>query len=136
MTKVVAERMGFYGNLRRREGDEFELNEGDKPGSWMKAVDEMPAPEADAPDLLQGGEGGVVESDVTEADVSTAEEDYLTKQAIADDLNTRAAEAQAGLKQNTPKAEKAAIAALVAEAEAATEAAAAAKVVFDEEQFI
>jgi hypothetical protein len=37
--KVVALRAGFFNNLRKVEGDEFEVPSVEKLGAWMKCVD-------------------------------------------------------------------------------------------------
>jgi hypothetical protein len=37
--KVIALRPGFYANMRRVEGDQFEVSSVEKLGSWMKCVD-------------------------------------------------------------------------------------------------
>lgn len=40
--RVIAKAMGFYGGIRRREGQVFEVPEGTK-GSWFEPVGGQPA---------------------------------------------------------------------------------------------
>lgn len=42
---VIAKELGFYNGRRRKKGDRFGLNPGDKPGKWMQPV----GPEAGKP---------------------------------------------------------------------------------------
>ena len=38
--KVRAIRLGYYGERRRREGEVFELAEGDALGKWMESLED------------------------------------------------------------------------------------------------
>lgn len=40
MFKVKATKLGFYGGLRRREGDEFTVADKSELGSWMEVLEE------------------------------------------------------------------------------------------------
>jgi hypothetical protein len=40
--RVKAKEMGFYNGSRMRPGVEFFLRQGDRPASWMVAVDDQP----------------------------------------------------------------------------------------------
>lgn len=68
-TKVLALKNGFYGGFRRREGQVFDLADGDTPGTWMEVVADDPPPKPKKP--------------VKSAPATLSE---MTKQEVATDL--------------------------------------------------
>lgn len=62
--KVRAIRDGFYGNSRRRLGDEFVLREGDKLGKWMERVEPAKPQGKKAQKPVEPEQGSVSDSEV------------------------------------------------------------------------
>ncbi len=101
MIKVRAIRMGFYGNLRRREGQEFEVKSKAEIGNWMEVIKDESEP---VKEVAPVGES---------VDKIAAAEELATKKAVAEAMLADAESANAALKNNSSKADKAAAAELM-----------------------
>jgi hypothetical protein len=118
MIKVKALRMGFYGNLRRREGQEFEIKSMADIGTWMEVLEGGPQPEVVEKPAAPAVVLPVVQHDpVAEELAKKAAEELAGRKAVAEEMMNQAVAAKEALKSNSSKADKAAAAELMTLAE-------------------
>lgn len=126
--EVTATQLGFYDNIRRREGDKFEVESEEEIGQWMKPTKPLSKKAAPVAPAKAAAKGGKVDK---AAQLEAARLDLEAKVDASNELNAAAKKAREDLTIDASEEEIKEVEALEAQALAAYEVAVKAQEVYD-----